>query len=383
MADQIDQQEKSSRVFFHRTPPGSVPGSMVSDPKAPFPELHILAWSDGDFVDDDLGKPGDIRAYLQEWPLLWVNVDGLGDVKTLQEISEIFGFHKLAMEDVVHVHQRSKMEEYGDNLFIVIRMPYMAEGRISTEQLSIFLGSGFVLTFQEKKGDCLEPVRERVRKGKGRIRNAGADYLAYAILDAVVDSWFPLLEEYGVMLESMEEEVLENPTRETVGRIHSVKRDLLEVRRTVWPMRETINNLLRDEDFFQRETNFYLRDCYDHVIQIIDLVESYRDMASSLMELYLSSISNRMNEVMKVLTIIATIFIPLTFIAGIYGMNFNPEVSSLNMPELNWKYGYLFVWALMGVVGCLMLLFFRKLGWIGSSMGQKGGKNSSRSSQGS
>ena len=363
----VDKQDERKKFFSHRTAPGSVPGSLVSDPEAPFPQIHVMAWSDGELEEFESVNVDDLEKHLQKWPMMWVNVDGLGDASTLQKIGEIFGVHKLAMEDVVHVHQRAKVEEYEDRLFIVIRMPSRTEQGIRTEQLSIFLGPGFVLTFQERKEDCLDPVRQRIRKSRGRIRHAGSDYLAYAILDAVVDSWFPILEDYGVTLQDLEDEILVNPIKETVGRIHLVKRELLEVRRTIWPMRETVNNLYRDEGLVQKETQLYLRDCYDHVIQIIDIVESYRDMASGLMDLYLSSLSNRMNDVMRVLTIIATIFIPLTFIAGIYGMNFNPEASPWNMPELNWPMGYPVVLGAMGVVGVLLLLFFKRKGWVGSS----------------
>lgn len=368
MDSQSERTDERKMVFQFRTPPGSVPGSLVSDPKAPFPDTHVMAWSDGEFIEEEVTDVYELQAHLNKWPMMWVNVDGLGDAGTLKKLTEIFGIHKLAMEDVVHVHQRAKVEEYEGQLFIIIRMPSLAGERIGTEQVSIFLGSGFVLTFQEQKGDCLDPVRERVRKSKGRIRHAGADYLAYAIIDAVVDAWFPILEDYGELLEVLEDEILEKPTREAVARIHRIKRDLLEVRRTIWPMRETVNGLFREEGLIQKETHLYLRDCYDHVIQIIDIVESHRDMASSLMDLYLSSVSNRMNEVMKVLTVIATIFIPLTFIAGIYGMNFNPEASPFNMPELNWRYGYVAFWILMLGIGSVMLLFFKHRGWV---MGSK------------
>jgi magnesium transporter len=226
------------------------------------------------------------------------------------------------------------------------------------------------VTFQEHAGDCLEPVRERIRKKSGRIRTAGSDYLAYAILDAVVDALFPVLEEYGEILENLENSIMLKPGSETVSSVHKIKRDLLLVRRIVWPMRETVSALFR-EDLVANETHIYLRDCYDHVVQILDIVESYRDMASGLMEFYLSSVSNRMNEIMKVLTIIATIFIPLTFLAGIYGMNFDPEVSPWNMPELGWRYGYPAFWVVTIAVGIAMVIFFRKLGWLGAG-GKKG-----------
>jgi len=331
-----------------------------------------MAWSDGTFLEKESARVDDLEELIKEWPLVWVNVDGLGDAETLRKLGEIFGIHKLALEDVIHVHQRSKVEDYEDHLFIVARMLFDADEKVRTEQISIFLSEGKVLTFQERKGDCLEPVRERIRKGKGRIRGAGADYLAYAILDAVVDAWFPLLEKFGDSLEELEDKVLGAPDKETVEKIHQVKRDLLEIRRTIWPMRETTSSLLREETLISEETHLYLRDCYDHVIQILDIVESYREIATGLMDLYLSSVSNRMNEVMKVLTIIATIFIPLSFIAGVYGMNFNPEVSPLNMPELNWKYGYLAVWTVMAAIGGIMILFFVRRGWIGE--GKRGQK---------
>ncbi len=360
------KQGRKSKVFHRRTPPGTVPGTLVTDPVAPFPEIHVMAWSEEEQVEQIVDRPGDVVPFLQKWPVCWVNVDGLGDNRTLQELADIFHIHHLALEDVVHVHQRSKVEEYDRNLFVVARMVQVSEGGLTTEQLSLFLGDGYLVSFQERKGDCLDPVRERIRGNKGRIRRSGADYLAYAVLDAVVDAWFPVLEEYGERLEGLEETILLRPDYTTVSTIHRVKRDLLDMRRTVWPTRETVNSLIREEDRVKAETRLYLRDCYDHVIQVIDMVESYRDMASGLMDFYLSSVSNRMNEVMKVLTIIATIFIPLTFIAGIYGMNFNPEASPWNMPELNWRYGYVTVWGLMLILAGGMVYLFRRRGWLGA-----------------
>ncbi len=371
MSEWKTHREEREKIFHRRTAPGAMPGQFIADPEAPFPEIRVLAWSDGTFLEKGSIPVENLRKLMEEWPMVWVNVDGLGDAGTLQKIGEIFGIHKLALEDVIHVHQRSKVEDYVNQLFIVARMLFDGDDNVRTEQISIFLSGGKVLTFQERKGDCLEPVRERIRKGKGIIRSAGADYLAYAILDAVVDAWFPLLEKYGDFLEGLEDEVLETPDKETVGKIHQVKRDLLEIRRTIWPMRETMSSLFREETQISKETHVFLRDCYDHVIQILDIVESYRDIASGLMDLYLSSVSNRMNEVMKVLTIIATIFIPLTFIAGIYGMNFNPNASPFNMPELNWRYGYPAVLVIMAVVGVVMSLFFFRRGWLGEGKRKK------------
>jgi len=360
------------RVFRRRTLPGAVPGTLEVDPAAPFPKIRVTGYSPEEVLEKEVTDTGELSAFLQKWPVTWVNVDGLGDNRILLELAEIFKIHQLALEDVVHVHQRSKVEEYDRNLYIVSRMASVSDNALETEQLSLFLGKGYIVTFQEREGDCLEPVRDRIRKGKGKIRGAGADYLAYAILDAVVDAWFPVLEDFGETLEKLEDSILDKQDKPTVSAIHGIKRDLLEMRRTVWPTRETINSLMRESTFITSETHLYLRDCYDHVIQILDMLESYRDMASSLMEFYLSALSNRMNEIMKVLTIIATIFIPLTFIAGIYGMNFNPDVSPWNMPELNWKYGYPFIWGLMVVIGGAMALFFRRRGWLGSQKREGG-----------
>jgi magnesium transporter len=244
-------------------------------------------------------------------------------------------------------------------------MPKM-DGNLGFEQMSLFLGEDFVVTFQERPGDCLENVRERLRQGRARIRGSGPDYLTHAILDAIVDSYFPILETIGERLEQLEAAILARPTQRQVARLHALKRDLLAFRRDVWPLREVINTLVRGETPLVAASNrVYFSDCYDHAIQAIDLVESYRDIASGLMDLYLSSVSNRMNEVMKVLTIMATIFIPLSFIAGLYGMNFNSERSPWNLPELNWYLGYPYALALMAVIAVVMLIYFRRKEWIG------------------
>ena len=368
--DRDSEIKEERRVFRRQTLPGAMPGTLKTDPEAPHPIIRIMAWSGEELVEETVTEVSRIKEFLGKWPMTWVNVDGLGDAGILREIADVFGIHKLALEDIVNVHQRSKVEDYDHHLFIVTRMINLVGDRLDTEQISLFLGERYLVTFQERAGDCLDPVRERIRKRSGRIRGAGSDYLAYAVLDAVVDAWFPLLEDYGELLEILEDGIMEKPGSEIVSRIHRVKRDLLIVRRTIWPMRETVNSLFR-EDLVEPETHIYLRDCYDHVIQVLDIVESYRDMASGLMEFYLSSVSNRMNEIMKVLTIIATIFIPLTFIAGIYGMNFDPGASPWNMPELGWKYGYPTIWAVMAALGCTMVFFFRKLGWLGKSRGKK------------
>ena len=346
---------------------GEVPGTLHVDPEAPKPVVRVMTYGPDACEERQVDDPKALREILHTTPVVWVNVDGLGDAEILTAIGEAFDLHPLALEDIVNVPQRAKVEQYGENLFIITRMASLGE-HLETEQVSLFLGRDFVLTFQEHAGDCLEPVRERIRKGMGRIRRAGADYLAYALLDAVVDGYFPVLEQYGEHLEALEEQVIARPDNTTIARIHRAKRDLLTLRRAIWPQRETISALTREEaEQISDPTRVYLRDCYDHVVQIIDMVETYREIASGLLDAYQSSVSNRMNEVMKVLTIIATIFIPLGFLAGIWGMNFNPEKRPLNMPLTQWSFGYPFALALMVGIAATMLVFFWRKGWLGSS----------------
>lgn len=351
--------------MLRRPPPGAPPGTLISDPDAPQPLIYIVAYGPQEVREQEVADPQRVHDFLGKWPVTWVNVEGLGDAKTISELGELFGLHKLALEDVINAHQRAKIEQYADHHFIVTRMAMLHE-RLDTEQLSVFLGENFVLSFQEGlPGDCLDPVRERIRKRLGHIRDAGADYLAYALLDAVVDGFFPVLEEYGERLEALEDKIITQPDQDTVAQVHALKRDLLTLRRAIWPQRETFNTLIREPiPLITDETRLHLRDCYDHAVQLIDLVESYRELASDLTDVYLSSVSNRTNEIMRVLTVITTIFIPLTFIAGIYGMNFNPDASSWNMPELNWYWGYPSSLAVMAVVAIAELIFFGRKGWI-------------------
>jgi magnesium transporter len=346
--------------------PGALPGLVITDPESPQPVVTVLAYGPDGYEEKRLEHPGEVQRFLASWPVTWVNVEGLGDAGVILELGRIFGLHPLALEDVVDPHHRPKMEEYADHVFLVARMaPY--GDQTTTEQLNLFLGSNFVLTFQEYPGDCLGPVRERARKGAGRVRHEGPDHLAYALLDALIDGYFPVLEDYGERLETLEDEILAHPDNDTVSRIQGAKRELLGLRRALFPLREAINALMRDETrLVSDSTRVYLRDCYDHAIQVLDLIENDRELASGLMDIHLSSLSNRMNEVMKVLTLISTIFIPLTFIAGVYGMNFNTGKSPWNMPELNWPWGYPFCLALMGATAAGLLVAFRKIGWLGS-----------------
>ncbi len=346
-----------------RKPPGTAPGTLAIDPEAPHPKIELMAFGPEGFVEREIEDPREARAELDRWPVTWVNVDGLGDEATLRRLAEIFGIHRLALEDVVSLGQRAKLEPYKSYLFVVGRMPAGEPGE--TEQISLFLGENFVLTFQERAGDCFDGVRERIRHGKGLLRGAGAGYLTYALLDSLIDSYFPVLEQVGETLEAIEDEVLGEADHDTISKIHAIKRSLVSMRRAIWPHREAISALARDADsFVSEEAAVHLRDCYDHTVQIIELVEAYREAASDLMSTYLSALSNRMNEVMKVLTIIATIFIPVTFIAGLYGMNFDREASPWNMPELGWSFGYPLALVVMGVVGLGMMFFFWRKGWF-------------------
>jgi magnesium transporter len=356
--------KKIKSLWRRQTPPGALPGTIDVDPAAPSTILTVFAYGPQGYVEKIVINPQSLRDYLREWPVTWVNIEGLGSAAIIHELGEIFGLHRLALEDVIHVHQRPKVEEYGPHLFIVARMMYLSE-QIESEQLSMFLGEKFLLTFQTAVGgDCLGPVRERIRQGTGRIRHAGADYLAYSLLDSVVDAYFPVLDIYSNELDALEDEVIERPVPKTLARVHAVKRNLLMLRRVVWPLREAVSMLIREpSSLIAHDTQIYLRDCYDHTIQILDLLETHRELSSSLMDVYLSSVSNRMNEIVKVLTIISTIFIPLSFFAGIYGMNFNTD-HPLNMPELNLPYGYPLVLTLMAVAAGSMLAYFWRKGWL-------------------
>lgn len=348
-----------------RPPPGSPPGTLVP-PSEPEPSTaRLIAYGPERLDERPLVSVHELAQTVLEAPVTWIDVQGLGDLELLQALARRFDLHPLALADIVHAHQRAKVETYEGHLFIVVRMPHLDQ-RLWTEQLALIVGPRFVLTFQERTGDCFDAVRERLRRASGRIRAAGADYLAYALLDALIDSYFPVLERFGETLEELEEAVTTAADGDLVTRIHTMKRDLLEMRRALWPMREIMGHLLREESvFIGASTRVFLRDCADHVFQLMDMVELDREVASSLVDLHLSSVSLRMNEAMKVLTIIATIFIPLGFIAGLYGMNFDPDVSPFNMPELRWYFGYPFALALMGAVAGGLILYFRRKRWIG------------------
>ena len=346
-------------VITQPSPPGASPGTIVASETAPKPVVSLFGFGPDGLTESAVDDPASLQDHCGKWPILWVNIDGLGDRDVLMSIGETFNVHRLALEDVVNVHQRAKVEAYEDQLFIIARLARQA-ARLETEQISLFVGEGYIVSFQERAGDCFDLVRQRIRSGRPMIRRNGPGYLAYALLDALIDSYFPLLESYGEQIEQLEDEVMAGADASLARRIHRVKRELLVLRRALWPHREALNALLRDESgLINEETQVHLRDCYDHAIQALDMVETYRELASGLLDVYLTQVSNRMNEVMKVLTIFAAIFIPLTFMAGLYGMNFQ------NMPELSWPWAYPVLLLMMLIVAAVMLWFFRRRGWLG------------------
>ncbi|MDY0045213.1 MAG: magnesium/cobalt transporter CorA, partial [Syntrophales bacterium] len=299
--------------------------------------------------------------FIDASTVTWINIDGLHDTGLIEKIGSNLGIHSLVLEDVLHTTQRPKIENYEDYILIVLRMLYYASDvhEIKSEQISIILGSHYVISFQELEGDVFEPLRERIRHNKGKIRKSGADYLAYGLLDSIIDNYFVLLEKIGIQIGELEEELSTEPQKQTVEKIHSLKQEIIFLRKSVWPLREVIAECERTEsDLIKEDLSFYLRDLYDHTIQVIDVVETYHDLLSGMLDLYLSRMSNKMNEVMKVLTIFASIFIPLTFIAGIYGMNFK------YMPELEWKWSYPVFWVVIIVAALVMLAFFKKRKWL-------------------
>lgn len=352
------------KPFHRRTAPGASPGTVIVKPDEPKPILQVIAYNEAELLEQTIESMDglialDLARVMESHRVTWINMDGLGDAEAIKHLGEMFGLHRLALEDVVNVHQRAKVEDYEDHLFIVARMIDTSE-RLQTEQITFFVGENYVLTFQEgKPGDNLEPVRERIRKKIGRIRHAGADYLTYALLDTIIDHYFPVVESYGERLDELDDDLIGSYGTASIGAIHKFRSELLILRRAVRPHREMINELRREShELISDETRIFLRDCYDHTILLGEAIDSYRETCSDLRDYHLSSMSNRTNDVMKTLTIIATIFIPLSFIASLYGMNFD------HMPELHWRYGYPFAVSLMGGVVALLLLLFQRKGWF-------------------
>jgi len=342
---------------------GLPPGTLIhiGEKKTEELKITVIDYEETHFEEREVKRVEECFVFKDKPTVTWMNVDGLHQVEILEKLGECYGLHPLVLEDILNTDQRPKMEDYGEYIYIVLKaLDYNDKSNeIETEQISLILGSNFVFSFQEREGDTFDPIRERIRNGKGRIRSMGADYLAYALVDSIVDNYFIILEKLGEKIEFLEDKLVSHPTPETLQTIHHLRREMIFLRKAVWPLREVINSLERGESSLVKEsTRLYLRDVYDHTIQTIDTIETYRDMVSGMLDIYLSSVSNRLNSVMKVLTIIATIFMPLTFLAGVYGMNFK------YMPELGWRLGYPFIWLIMIGIGVLMLIFFRKKKWL-------------------
>jgi len=346
-------------------PPGAA--VYVGETRAEDVRITVIEYDESRVEQRQVAEVEECSAYLNRPAVTWINVDGLHRVPIIEKIGGCFGIHALTIEDILNTAQRPKKDFFDEYIYIVLKMlTYDGAAReIEMEQISIVLGKTFVITFQERPGDMFDLVRERLKANHGRLRKMGPDYLAHALMDAMVDHYFKILEHLGEEIELMEDELVENPNRETVHHIHFLRREMIFLRKSVWPLREVISGLQREESgLIQPATLLYFRDLYDHTIQVIDTVETFRDVIAGMLDIYLSSISNRLNEVVKVLTVFTAIFIPLTLIAGIYGMNFNPAASPLNMPELSWYYGYPFALGLMAVVAAALFIVFKIKNWF-------------------
>jgi magnesium transporter len=340
-------------------PPGTI--EYVGERRTERVRITVFDFDGTRLEERELASVDECLPYRDTPRVSWINIDGLRDTASLEKLGAHFGLHPLVLEDIAHTHQRPKVEDHQDYLYIVLKMLEYPEGQaeVSSDQVSIILGSNFVLSFQERAGDVWDPIRERIRTGAGRIRHAGSDYLAYRLMDAIVDHYFVVLERIGDELEGLADEVAERPTSASLQRIHELKREMIFLRRQIWPMREVTATLERAESkLIKKVTVVYLRDVYDHSVQLIEAMESYRDLVSGMQDLYLSTVSNRLNAVMKILTLFAAIFAPLTFLVGIYGMNFR------YMPELGWKLGYPMFWVVTVVLTLTMIAVFRRKGWF-------------------
>jgi len=348
---------------------GLKPGSVVfvGDKKVEKTKIRIIDYNDTELNEYEVSTVEECFPFKDKPTVTWINVDGLHDVSVIEKIGKHYGMHPLIMEDIANTGQRPKIEVADKYIFLTLKMLYLDESNsnILSEQFSFIFGNNFVISFQERVGDVFEPVRDRLRKTVPRIRFMTSDYLAYTLIDAIVDHYFVVLEGIAARIESMEDALIENPRPEDLETIHDLKRQLISMRKATWPLREVVGGLERlESEFIKDSLKVYLRDLYEHAIQVIDTVETFRDMVSGLLDIYLSSVSNKMNEVMKVLTIIATIFIPLGFLAGVYGMNFDTAASPLNMPELGFPFGYLMFWGVALLIGGGLLFFFKHKKWL-------------------
>ena len=356
------------RAYFHKRyhPPGTAPGTLVESPvpEASPVRIRLLDYSPEDcFLNEDAAA-AECVARLERDTVSWVHVQGHPTPDVLRTLGEAFKLHPLAMEDVLNTGQRPKVEPFDEQLFLIMSLPVFQDEMVTTRQISLFAHTRYIVSFCEGPDDPFRPLVRRIQTSSSNLRRRGADYLLYAILDLVIDQGFPVLESFGIQLEELEDNIAASAGHELLDRIHTVKRELILLRRMVWPQREVITQLLReDHELFAGDTRIFLRDCYDHTVQIMDLLETYRDMSASILDIYLSSVSNSLNETMRVLAVIATIFMPLTFIAGVYGMNFDRS-HPWNMPELGWPYGYPLVLLIMLGIFAGMLVYFKRRRWF-------------------
>jgi len=343
---------------------GLPPGSLIhiGDRLTEKIKITVFDYDEAHLQEKEIKTVGECRQFKDSPTVAWIQIEGIHDTQILEELGAVFGLHPLTLEDILNTDQRPKMEDFCEYIYIVLKTFYNhadENNETTSEQISIILGPTFVISFQEKETDIFKPIRERIRAGKGRLRKSGADYLAYSLIDTIVDNYFTILEHLGEKIEIIEESLVKNPSTQTLQAIQHLKREMIFLRKSVWPLRETISSLERTEcQLIKESTGLFLKDIYDHTIHVIDTIETFRDMLSGILDIYLSSISNRMNEIMKVLTIIATIFMPLTFLAGVYGMNFK------YMPELEWHWGYFFILGIMITIAVSMLVYFRKKRWF-------------------
>ena len=342
---------------------GAAPGTLVhiGRKRIEKTQLSLLSYNAESVQEHQVDTLQDAFRYCDGSALTWLNIDGIHDIDLIESLGRHFSIHPLTQEDILNTTQRPKFEEYDHYAYVVLKMLRYdsAEGRVLTEQVSLIIANNTLISLQESHGDVFDPVRARLHKGLGRIRKAGSDYLAYALIDAIVDHYFAILEHIGTQIEAVEEATLNQPRPAVLERIHAMKHEILHLRKQIWPLREVVGAMTKEEsDWIQSDTMLFLRDVHDHTIQIMETIESLRDILAGLVDLYLTGISNKMNEIMKVLTIIATIFIPITFIAGVYGMNFK------HMPELEWSWGYGLVWAVMIAVMITMVIYFKKKKWL-------------------
>jgi len=342
---------------------GLHPGALIhiGKKKTESTRITLMDYTKSSYEKHELENIDDCFPFRDKDSVTWINIDGLHEVGLIEKLGNHYGIHPLVLEDILNTEQRPKVENYGDYLFIVLKMIYFdeEESSVYTEQLSLILKGSTVITFQEIPGDIFETVRKRIEGSVGRIRVAGADYLAYALMDSLVDNYFITIDKFAAAIDDLEEDMVDDPTRQTLGYIYELKKEILYLSRYVRPVREVVSILNRDEiELIDKSTIIYMRDLHDHVIQVIDMIDIFRDLSSGMLDTYLSITSNRMNEIMKVLTIMASIFIPLTFIAGVYGMNFD------RIPELHWYWGYPFVLTFMLIIALVMLVYFKRKDWL-------------------